>query len=561
MPEVEIMAALTGILTGIDTSVLITDEMTAYKAPITRLTTEKSAWQSKSKAVDDISSRITSLDTLLETMRDSSKLQASTAISSKTDVLTTRATSAASVGSHTVEVNRLATAERKVHSGAAASDSLVGEGAFVYTYNGTTRTVYTSATTTLSGLSDLINNDSGNAGVSASLLQYDAGNGQVYHLVLSGKNSGSSYGVTIDDATTLNGSNGTMDFSQSTFTTTQTAQDAQIRVDGYPDGNWITRDSNSISDVIAGVTFTLQSVGSATVTVSQNTDSLKTNMSNLVAIYNGIITQVGTYTGYNAETKVGGLLQGDSIINMLVDPIRSAFTTNAKGFTSENDSFTMAAQVGLTLDKDGKLLLDETVFSEAVSKDYSGVLRLMGAIGKGNSDNAQVQFNSADAKTTAGQYNVKITYDAAGTAQAWIKQTSDTEWREMNVTGSTITGKVDNAEQGLSLTGVWDSGRGAYTAYATINVQQGLAGKMYEATQAILDPTTGTIKTRKDQYDSAIAAIDRNIETKQRMADNKEAALKAKYARMEALLSELESLKGTISAMTTSLDSNSNDDD
>jgi hypothetical protein len=44
-------------------------------------------------------------------------------------------------------------------------------------------------------------------------------------------------------------------FAEADFTETQSAQDSQIRVDGYPSGEWISRSSNTIDDVISGFTI------------------------------------------------------------------------------------------------------------------------------------------------------------------------------------------------------------------------------------------------------------------------------------------------------------------
>jgi hypothetical protein len=187
---------------------------------------------------------------------------------------------------------------------------VVGAGQFVYTYNGVTRTLAATSTTTLQNLVDLINKDSGNPGVTASILDYDVSGDpdKRFHLVLSGGDSGQDYGITIGAGTTVAG------FAPgANWTQTQAAVNAQIRVDGYPAGNWIERSSNTISDVIPGVTINLVSPGTASVTLTRSTSQLNEEMTNLVNIYNGIATQVKKYTGYNTDTKTGGVLEGDSL--------------------------------------------------------------------------------------------------------------------------------------------------------------------------------------------------------------------------------------------------------
>ena len=96
-------------------------------------------------------------------------------------------------------VNQLATADRWVHTtGFDYAEDYVGAGNFIYSYNGEEAVVTTTATTTLEELVGLINNDADNPGVSASLLFY----GNAYHMVLSGKDAGSDYAISVNSSST-----------------------------------------------------------------------------------------------------------------------------------------------------------------------------------------------------------------------------------------------------------------------------------------------------------------------------------------------------------------------
>ena len=553
-------AAMSGIYSGIDSSVLIADSLKAYQIPITRLTNQRNQIQKKQDAVNDVSSLMATLQDLARKLRDSSKLGSVAAISSDTKILTVSGTSAASLGNHTIEIDRLATSERKIHGGMASESSLVGVGQLVYSYKGVTRTILTTATTTLAGLRDLINKDASNPGISSSLLQYDSGDGKALHLVLTGKDTGSDKGIAINDAaTSLNGTSGTMDFRSSSFTVVQVAQDARLRVDGYPqDPAWMTRSTNIIDDVLPGLTLTLQGAGSANVAVSRDNKQFKTDLSNLVAIYNGIMTKVQEYTGYDQENKLAGLLQGDNIVNMMISPIRSAFTARATGFTAGLDTYTTLADIGFSLDKDGRLSLDDAKISDALSRSYDAVARLLSASGIGGSSSDEIKFASAMDTTKAGDYMVKVTYDASGNAQAWV-QGENNSWREMTVVGNSLTGQYGNPEQGLSLTINWDSQRGAYTTTATAHLQQGMAGGLFDTIKSLTDPANGIVKSKTDEYDSMMEAIDKSIEQKERLLENKRVVLQAKYARLEALLASLDSQKGAIDSMMKALESSNKD--
>ncbi len=677
-------SAMSGVFSGIDSSVLITDSLKAYQIPINRLNTQKSDLQKKQGAINELSSRLAALQDLAKKLKDASKLASVAASSADTKIVTVSGTSASSLGNHKIEIDRLATSERKIHGGIAplvetwthslavatpetqyisaddisdasggsfkfnfqfgteaavsvdlsqyaetgatlndlvnkinevagytaasavsldgqfslrlqanaggaaaltisnddsvaalngtsdftrttqgglvSENSLVGAGQFVYSYKGVTRTILTTASTTLAGLRDLINKDASNPGISASLLQYDSGDGKALHLVLTGKDTGSDKGIAINDAaTSLNGANGTMDFRSSSFSVVQAAQDARLRVDGYPqDDAWMTRSTNTIDDVLPGVTLNLQGSGSANVAVSRDNKQFKTDLGNLVAIYNGIMAKVQEYTGYDEENKLAGLLQGDNIVNMMISPIRSAFTSKAAGFTVGLDAYTTLADIGFSLDKDGQLSLDDTKLADALSRDYESVARLFSASGIGETNSEEIKFASAMDTTKAGDYLVKVTYDASGNAQAWV-QGQNNSWREMTVVGNSLTGKFGNAEQGMSLTINWDSQRGAYTTTATVHLQQGMAGGLFETIKSLTDPADGIVKSKTDEYDSMMDAIDKNIELKERLLENRRVVLQAKYARLEALLASLDSQKGAIDSMMKALESSKKD--
>ena len=123
-------------------------------------------------------------------------------MTSDDDYLTAEANSNAFEGNHSVQIRQLATSDRWVHDGFEYKTSYVGEGYFIFSYNHQELVVQTTAETTLEGLVGLINNNADNPGVNASILKYDDGQDGVYHLVLSGQESGSDYQITVNASNT-----------------------------------------------------------------------------------------------------------------------------------------------------------------------------------------------------------------------------------------------------------------------------------------------------------------------------------------------------------------------
>ena len=441
----------------------------------------------------------------------------------------------------------------KTLSGVAGGDTVVGAGQFVYTYNGVTRTLAATSTTTLQNLVDLINKDSGNPGMTASILDYDVSGDpdKRFHLVLSGGDSGQDYGITIGAGTTVAG------FAPgANWTQTQAAVNAQIRVDGYPAGNWIERSSNTISDVIQGVTINLVSPGTASVTLTRSTSQLNENMTNLVNIYNGIATQVKKYTGYNTDTKTGGVLEGDSLVSNLLSQIRNIYTGALPGFVDGKDSFNQAAQLGITIDKSGQLSLDTDVLDQAVTKDYAGVLKLLNARRMGASDSDYIQFSDAADTTTDGVYDVQVEFDSSGNivGTPQIRAQGAASWDDADLSGNTITGKNGTPEQLLQVVATWDGTAGVKTAQ--VRVQKGLAERLYDVVNADLDPTEGSIVLKNNELDDNMTSINNRIDQMQKQLDDKQTQLKAKFARMEATLARLDSQRAQFQALFQTLGAN-----
>jgi len=663
--------ALSGIFSGIDSETIISQLIAADSRPLQLLQTRKTKEQGKQTAVADLESRLTNLRSLVDNLRDSNKLRAVAATTSDSDILTVSASTGAGEGSHSIVINQLATAQRRIQStGLSSLDLKVGSsrssavnantvadadatwfttsangatytldfgseadltgvtfaastsysmnqvaalinarsqavagydaasvvldngqykltltakgygpvgsmtqtltagdavaelndepdwtktngatGALTYTYKGVTRTLNTTTGTTLAGLRDLINNDGSNPGVTASTLLYDG----AYHLVLGAKDTGTDNVITINDAqTTLAG------FASADIPVTQEAQNAKVRVDGYPSGSWIERDSNVIDDVIPGVTLNLRSTGTAGVTLARNTSDLAQNLNNLVAVYNGLVDKIKGYTGYDDKTKKGGVFQGDATVRSLMGQVRTALVTMPAGFASGEDPYTLAGQIGLEFDKTGKLSLDQTKLDDALSSNYLGVLSLVGALGTGTSTSSYVQFGSASTATTAGTYDVEVNFKADGSiSTARIRGQGEVAWRFLNIDGSTLTGQTGNAEGGLALSAVSDGTPGEHTQTATVRVRRGLAGVIYDYADSALDPTSGRIANKKTQLQSSLDAVQRNIDAQQKRLDNEQTRLRAQYARLEATLSQLESWRSAYQALFNQLTTSS----
>jgi flagellar capping protein FliD len=676
---------LPGLLTGIDTSNLITQLMAVERRTLNLYEERKSTWDERKEALSTLETKLSNLRSSIHALSDADELRAFSTTSSDTDKVTAEASYDAFEGNHTVVVNQLATAERWVHTaGVEYIEDYVGEGTFIYSYNHQETTITTTETTTLEELVGLINNDANNPGVTASLLYYNNN----YHLVLNGNDAGTDYAISInasctevwqtDSALTVDGDNATLStkiteldqftgalgagdkitiigknhsgvditpieltvtsntklthliseindafdgiakativngkivltddlsgasgleislsFTQGTgssaelilpteaedwtvtqggtagtltgfepedFTETQSAQDSQIRVDGYPSGEWISRSSNTIDDVISGVTLHLHDTTDAEgeeITLTRDIQSIKDKLNSMVNAYNLAVVYIQEQTRYNSATETAGVLMGDYIVSTIKSQIRTPLIAQTSGFIEDIDNFLMPGQIGLELNKDGVLSLDTNVFDEAIAEDYMGVLSIIGADKTGSSNSNTIKYYNANSNyTTAGNYDVEVIVSGGAISSARIKLSTESTWRDATINGNIVTGNSTFDENGdpiypensLQLS-VDLSQNGTFTA--TVRVKQGFAGAIEDALDNMLKVTTGSIQIDQEHVDDQIEEINDKIENEEYRLTVREERLIARFARLERTLAMIQSQMSALGFGTT----------
>jgi flagellar hook-associated protein 2 len=269
--------------------------------------------------------------------------------------------------------------------------------------------VIDSSNNTLQGIMAAINK--GNFGVTASIVSDGSTgtNATPNRLILTSTATGQSSTMKI----TLAGSGGnppddalvsllaydpagTQNLSQKAA-----ASDTKATVNGID----VTSSSPGISGAIAGVTITAVKVGTSTLTVSKDTASLTGSVNSFVKAYNDLSTQIGSLTGYDADTKTGGPLLGDSTVRSLQASLRRQLSSSITGL--QDTSLTNLSQIGISFQKDGTLTLDSGKLQKAIDSNYNDIAGLFAAVGRGT--DPDVKFASSTSKTKAGDYAINIT--------------------------------------------------------------------------------------------------------------------------------------------------------
>ena len=204
------------------------------------------------------------------------------------------------------------------------------------------------------------------AGVSAQLLDTGVeGAADRYKIVLTGQTGASNAFSVSTDAADTSGLN-------FTTPTGQDAADAAVTVNGVA----ISRSTNTIDDVIPGMTFDLLGPTTGAVAVQLNRDSsgVKERVQSLVTAYNSMVSDFGILTGPASEDEediYSGSLRGDSTVRSVLSQMRQVFFGESE---TAGESITSLRDMGVSVDKDGVVTLDEAALDEALTTHFEEVV-------------------------------------------------------------------------------------------------------------------------------------------------------------------------------------------
>jgi len=327
---------------------------------------------------------------------------------------------------------------------------------------------------------------------------------------------------------------------------------------------WITRNGNSITDALTGITLNLHDINDVDsgdnpipieITISRNIAAVSQKIKSLVSAYNELMAELKSKTEYDDEAKKMGVLSNDIAVSFIKTQSRDPFIGTVDGFVGTIDTYIQSMDIGLTIDTTGVMEFDEGEFNDAINDDYTNVLELLGATKSGNSSSNIIQFYSADAThTTAGTYDVEVDIDANAITGVRIKLSTESSFRDNSTWSSDLVKGMSifddgpvYPEHGLQFTVDLTQANGTYTA--TVNVKQGMAGAFEDLLSEILEGD-GRFDVSKAILDDRITAMERRIENEEARLTMVETRLIARYARLEKTLTMMQQQMGAVSAVS-----------
>jgi len=261
---------------------------------------------------------------------------------------------------------------------------------------------------TIQDLLDRINNNTTGFGSGSRTATASVSNGKI---VITDSTSGDSQlSLTL---VANNEGGGTLDFGTISATTEGrdmelvAGQDAKLTVDGIS----ITNSTNTVNDVIQGVTLNLLSVESGTtinLSVTRDLATIQSNIETFVADYNDIISFIGDQFNYDEENKkTGGTLFGDQTLASIQSDLRTIMVNTVWGVDADLNTLGLA---GISFDNEGVLSVDSTTLSGYLDTNFEDVRNLFAA--NGSSTNSNIKYIGHTKETQKGDYTVNITQAA-----------------------------------------------------------------------------------------------------------------------------------------------------
>ncbi|MDW4560840.1 flagellar filament capping protein FliD [Aeromonas rivipollensis] len=280
-------------------------------------------------------------------------------------------------GQYNITVNQLAQSSRQEGVFDSATTPLFSEdGELSFTAGDKTFKVKVKAGDTLQSLRKSINSHGDNFGLTANIV--NTANGKAKLVIDSGvSGDGNDLKITGSNDSINNG-------FVNQLTQTQAAQDAMIDVDGVK----LKSDSNTFDDTIQGLKITVLRTSDTTssgdlksnkVDISTDKSTLVTQAQSFIDSYNELqdtLTALGKRSTMVDGKKQddGGALEGDATTRLI-----SSFLSNTlMAPSTQSESFSTLFEVGINMDKNGKLSLDKKKFEEKVDTNFDQVVALFG---------------------------------------------------------------------------------------------------------------------------------------------------------------------------------------
>jgi len=415
---------------------------------VANLQNVETPWKTQLTTLENEDTVLSSLGTLMSTLsNDMSTLTDATGVlsvksgsSSNTDVLElTSASTTAIAGTHTVVVNSLATTSSGYLTEVTNSSDTLSGSISITVGSGTAQKItLDSSDNTLSGLASAIN--SAGIGVTASVLTDSSGS----RLSLVSGTSGANGNLTVSSSITDSSNSG----ASLSYKSPVTGTDGSLTVDGVD----LTISSNTVSNLIPGVTFQVLAKSSSEVQVvigNYNT-GVESAVSTMVADYNSLISAINTQEG-NDSSGNAEPLYGSPTLSLLQQNILNGINTqNPNGYltsiTDSSDTLSGSISISVGSGSAQTISLDDTTgytLSDLASAINSASIGVTASVSTTSTGSSLVLVSNTTGSSGALKVTSSITDSTTSKSLAYTNSS--------DITGLTTLGISVNNDGTLSL--------------------------------------------------------------------------------------------------------------
>ncbi|MBN7795821.1 flagellar filament capping protein FliD [Parahaliea mediterranea] len=344
-----------GVGSGLDLSGLLNQLEAAERKQLVPIVSQQKSHQAKISAFGVLEGVLEQFQTTAAKLSEADFFSSVTS-SVTGDAATVSAGSEAMPGSYQIDITQRARGYSIATAGVADREANLGAGTITLDLqNGESMSVDIGAgDSSLEAIRDAINDAQGP--VAASIV--NDGSGTPHRLVLSSRETGTDNAIAAVDFGALAGSLA-VDAG-----TEVTARNAELTVNGIA----IQSQSNTVEGAIQGVTLEVEETGQVEVELRRDDSAIKSAVTAFVNNYNALQKTINTLTSYDADSGTAGTLLGNNTLRSIESRLRSGMSHAVEG-----GDIALLSDIGIELQKDGTLKLDDEALGELLADNPAGL--------------------------------------------------------------------------------------------------------------------------------------------------------------------------------------------
>ncbi len=153
--------------------------------------------------------------------------------------------------------------------------------------------------------------------------------------------------------------------TDATITPAESTLNAVINIDGI---EYQRQSNSSISDIISGMSLSISETGSTSISVTQDTEDIKEDITTLVSLFNDLVAEIDKNDDYDEDEEAWGSLAKYTSVDTMMSGLLNVFQTKVGSSTIYD--------LGFEIGSDGTVSIDEEKLDEMLESNFEDVQAL-----------------------------------------------------------------------------------------------------------------------------------------------------------------------------------------